>query len=491
MKTAQSIALAVAFATALLTAHPLRAQAEGRSFYVDTAGSDSNTGTSPTSPWRTLSKVNATALLPGDTIHLKRGCLWRETLIPSRGGEPGRPVTFTGYGSGAPPIVSGSDLIKGWSPVGRSAYRATISGQPNNVYVDGGPGWGLPRANRKNDLGSGSWFWDAADGSLYLRMPDDSDPSAHAIEAAVRIHGMKVLADSSEKGNIVVDGLAFERTGGYGIFFYSNAEAGVGPTGVLIRNNRVSQTGTGRIDGGQYFNAIHFSEHSELATAPRFINNSISYSGGHGNAINSQNADGAQLIGNRADHFNHHGFDTKGSAGVVIRGNVAHDSPDNNGIYQESCRDGLIEGNFVYNLGGSVPGRGSGIQVDVGSSGARILHNSIFNVLTGIYLTVPATVQYNAVSQAHHAVLEANAGGVFDHNVWGRAPVFFVDGRWYSFGEWVAGRGAQGDIAADPQWTNPADGDFALLPSSPCLAMNAGARESSAQTAVLGGTDRN
>ncbi|MDO8432703.1 MAG: right-handed parallel beta-helix repeat-containing protein [Candidatus Binatus sp.] len=451
------------------------AQPSGRDFYVDTAGDDTHDGASPSSAWRSLAKLNSTALAPGDTIHLKRGCVWRETLEPRGGGEPARPVTLLGYGAGDSPVVSGSDLIDGWSRARGFIYRAYCPRKPNNVYVDGEPGWGLTPSDAIAAMAAGSWFWDATGTALYVWLPDGADPARHSVEAAVRLHGMKVLANGGEKSNIVVDGLTFARTGGYGIYFFSNSNDGRGLSGVVIRNNRVMQTGTGRRDGGEYYNAIHFSEHLQLNTAPQFINNSISYSGGHGNAINSQNADCAQLIGNRADHFNHHGFDTKHSANVVIRGNIAHDSPDNNGIYQEYCLNGLIERNVVFNLGGSVPGRGSGIQIDVGSAGARIFRNSIFNVLTGIYLTVPATAKFNAVSHARNAVLEANAGGIFGHNVWGDNPVFLLRGSRYPFAEWRASHYGEGDLAADPQWIDPAGGNFGLLASSPCLAMEAGA----------------
>lgn len=465
----------VCAATIAIPRRSIHAQEPGRSFYVAPDGNDANAGTTPAAAWRTLEKVNTFPFAPGDTIYLKRGGLWRESLIPARGGAPGRPITYSSFGSGPDPRVSGSDVVNAWSPFKTPIYHARCPLAPTNVYVDGGPGWGLRRAAAITGLESGTWFWDSDSKDLYLHLDDHSDPARHTVEAAVRLYGLKVTANSDEKSNLIIDGLAFERTGGYGIFFYSNAAGGRGLSGIVIRNNRVQQTGTGTVDGGEYYNAIHFSSHSELNTAPQFLNNDISYSGGHGNAINSQNSDGALLAGNRADHFNHHGFDTKGSASVVIRGNVAHDSPDNNGIYQEYCRDGLIEGNIVYNLGGSVPGRGSGIQIDVGSSGARISHNSIFNVLTGIYLNVPAAVASNAVSAARHAVLEANAGGQFDGNVWGSSPIFFLRGTRLTFSEWKMIRGVTGDLDVDPQWVDPARGNFRFLPSSPCPAVDAGA----------------
>ena len=411
-------------------------------YYVDSStGDDSSSGRSPSSAWRTIAKVNSIALAPGDTVYLRRGAVWRETLEPRNGGAPGHPVTFTAYGSGPAPIISGSDIVTGWSSTGLSIFHARSS-KPNNVYVDGGPGWGLTRACclpgqscTRSDLcamgpmTAGTWYWNPATSELYVWLPDGSNPANHVVEAAVRIYGMNATADAGEKGNIVVDGLAFERTGGYGIYFYSNAEGGKGPVGVVIRNNTVRQTGTGQIDGGEYYNAIHFDEHVELNTAPEFIDNSIAYSGGHGNAINSQMADGARIVGNRAEHFNHNGFDSKHAASVLVRGNTAHDATEANGIYQEYCANGMIENNVVYNVSGSVPGRGSGIQIDAGTSGATIVGNSISNVLTGIYLITPATARDNVVSHAGHAVLEANAGGNFENNRWGDSPIFYVNGR--------------------------------------------------------------
>jgi hypothetical protein len=432
-----------------------------RSYYLDSnSGDDSNSGLSPSKAWRTIGKVNSITLAPGDTVYFRRGAVWRETLEPRNGGAPGRPVTFTGYGDGAAPIITGSDIVKGWSSSDGSIFHAHCS-KPNNVYVDGGPGWGLPRACcLANDscaqsglcaagpMKAGSWYWNPATSELYVWLDAGANPASHTVEAAVRIYGMNATADGGEKGNIVVDGLEFERTGGYGIYFYSNAENGKGPAGVVIRNNIVRQTGTGQIDGGDYYNAIHFDEHLELNTAPQFIDNTIAYSGGHGNAINSQKADGAQIIGNRAEHFNHNGFDTKHSAAVLIRGNIAHDAFEANGIYQEYCANGTIENSLVYNLSGSVAGRGSGIQIDAGTSGATIAGNSIFNVLTGIYLISAATVRDNAVSRAGHAVLEANAGGTFEHNQWGDAPLFYVNGRRENFADWQAAKDRRADQTA-------------------------------------------
>lgn len=79
-----------------------------RTFYVDSeTGADGNDGLSPHRAWRSLERINAAELKPGDTVRLKRGCAWRGTLVPVSGNE-GAPVTYTAYGEGSKPLLLGS-----------------------------------------------------------------------------------------------------------------------------------------------------------------------------------------------------------------------------------------------------------------------------------------------------------------------------------------------------------------------------------------------
>jgi hypothetical protein len=85
---------------------PARLQAAGTNYYVDGAsGSDSNAGTSPTSPWRSLTKVNSRTFAPGDTVNFKRGSSWTGELTIRSSGAQGSPITFRDYGTGAAPLI--------------------------------------------------------------------------------------------------------------------------------------------------------------------------------------------------------------------------------------------------------------------------------------------------------------------------------------------------------------------------------------------------
>ncbi len=84
-----------------------RYPAPGHTYHVDaTAGADTNTGQAD-KPFQTIAAVNALALKPGDRVLFKRGETWSATdLAVSYSGQPGRPVTFGAYGSGARPILT-------------------------------------------------------------------------------------------------------------------------------------------------------------------------------------------------------------------------------------------------------------------------------------------------------------------------------------------------------------------------------------------------
>jgi hypothetical protein len=80
----------------------------GRTYFVDSqAGQDHHDGLTPERAWRSIHRVNAAELAPGDIIRFRRGGQWRGSLIPVSG-SPAAPVTYTSYGSGPKPRILGS-----------------------------------------------------------------------------------------------------------------------------------------------------------------------------------------------------------------------------------------------------------------------------------------------------------------------------------------------------------------------------------------------
>ncbi len=77
----------------------------GTNYYVDSvSGSDSNSGTSTSSPWRSLTPVQNRTFQPGEAVNFKRGSFWSGGLTINNSGVQGQPITFRDYGSGTAPI---------------------------------------------------------------------------------------------------------------------------------------------------------------------------------------------------------------------------------------------------------------------------------------------------------------------------------------------------------------------------------------------------
>jgi parallel beta-helix repeat protein len=87
----------------------------GANYYVKNGGNDGADGLSDGNAWETVNKVNISSFSPGDTIFFNKGDTWREQLTVPSSGSSGSPIVFTSYGSGADPIIKGSNLVATWT----------------------------------------------------------------------------------------------------------------------------------------------------------------------------------------------------------------------------------------------------------------------------------------------------------------------------------------------------------------------------------------
>ena len=93
----------------------------GTAYYVSNSGDDGNDGLSPESAWASLDKVANEKLSFGDAVFFNRGDIWYGSLIMQAG------VSYSAYGSGAKPIITGSPLNAA-DPAAWSFYGETVDG---------------------------------------------------------------------------------------------------------------------------------------------------------------------------------------------------------------------------------------------------------------------------------------------------------------------------------------------------------------------------
>lgn len=94
------------------------------------SGSDSNPGTALL-PFRTIARAGQAAQA-GDVV-LLRGGTYRETFAPANSGQAGNPIIFAGFPN-EDVIISGYDLVTGWTSEGNGIYQATVA-SPAKFHV--------------------------------------------------------------------------------------------------------------------------------------------------------------------------------------------------------------------------------------------------------------------------------------------------------------------------------------------------------------------
>ena len=106
--------------------------AQNQYYLSSSTGNDNNNG-SQTQPWKTLSKLSNITLGPGDTVYFKKGDTFRGHYVVNGSGTEQSPITFTAYGTGNQPVISGSDHDDGGGD-----YREAIlvENEDNMIFED-------------------------------------------------------------------------------------------------------------------------------------------------------------------------------------------------------------------------------------------------------------------------------------------------------------------------------------------------------------------
>ncbi|MFZ4412467.1 MAG: right-handed parallel beta-helix repeat-containing protein [Bacteroidales bacterium] len=86
-------------------------------YYISATGDDTADGLTTATPWQTIDKVNAvfSSIPAGSNIYFNRGDTFYGSIIISKSGTSGSPITLSAYGAGAKPIITGFVTIPGSS----------------------------------------------------------------------------------------------------------------------------------------------------------------------------------------------------------------------------------------------------------------------------------------------------------------------------------------------------------------------------------------
>ena len=367
----------ILFTISLLIASVTYAQ---QTYYISNSGSDSNSGTSESKPWKSISKVNSHGLNPGDKILFKRGDKWNEELRPSRNGSSGKLITFSAYGSGNKPVIS--------APSG--AYTINIR-EKSYIRIDG----------------------------IYAITP----PNGNGIAIRGNSVGNEIL-------NCTVEGRG---EAGKGIVFSSPLNGNVA-TRSKIQNNEVFRTAYG-IDGSFGMSGGGLIENNYI--------HDIRDGGGDGIVARRGNYNGLLIRNNEITGWRDDAIDFYGGNNIIVEYNNIHHvaakvNTAGNGIKAGGANyassNNVVRYNIIHALRGNSGGSKDGINCN-GGDDTEIYGNIVYDV-QGEALSVPKEsknikIYHNTLVSDNRALFVASTSGIMVSNniLWGSRGALNINMR--------------------------------------------------------------
>jgi autotransporter-associated beta strand protein len=226
--------VAVFFASAAAPA--LISPARATTYYVSPNGSDTNSGTSPSSPWQSVNQVDNATFNPGDQVLFQDGGNWYGSLNISSSGTAAQPITFGSYGSGANPTFWGSNVVasQSFQPVSGASNTYSLpysNATPvNSFFVNDqfsvsaslATGSGSDSTNISYvEATPNTWYYDSNNSQLYVNTGSPLS-SKNTYSVAVRENAI----NTNNQSNLVINNLTTNETarynGGYGIDIYGS-----------------------------------------------------------------------------------------------------------------------------------------------------------------------------------------------------------------------------------------------------------------------------
>ncbi|MGL1891221.1 MAG: hypothetical protein OCD02_06305 [Spirochaetaceae bacterium] len=146
-------------------------EGSGTTYYISEGGNDNNSGTTPSSPWKTFNNLDS--IEPGDKILFNKGDTFSGPLYP-QSGNANNWIKYGSYGTGNKPIIKGSvDLSSdtNWVDQTGNIWKSNIQSDNyevgsifmNNLDIVGTKEWVKPDIDTQGDF-----YFDESDRFLYV-----------------------------------------------------------------------------------------------------------------------------------------------------------------------------------------------------------------------------------------------------------------------------------------------------------------------------------
>ena len=409
----------------------------GPTFYVDSAATGTGDGSSKTDAWTTLGAI--TGLAPGDTVLLKRGTSYAESLAPSASGSETSPITYDAYGVGDKPVVQ--PLSSGGVTASTTKYDFLTF---KNIDADGS----LSSGNNGFVIGKGCTNW--------------------VIDSCVMRNWNQNGVQISDTGGAIASGITIKNCA-----IHDNTLVGIyvarENNGITITKNTIYANGVGQSGnvGGLHIVDDTGSNRPDDLT----VTDNVIYENKFGAYLDTLGT-GAVISGNTFHSNTNDGMVLEWTTGASVHNNLSY----NNDIHgfaiirlNKSCN---IDNNTSYGNGqGGSSGADFSINVASPTAGGVTDNNFRNNIAAG------GAFNQWVVTGGYDNDQTNGDGNVFENNlIFGSILLTGVTRTVTEFESITNGLEAgtaSGNISDNPLFVSPETDDFRLFSNSP--AVNAGA----------------
>lgn len=378
--------------TLLLTLCCLSLTTFATNYYISRAGDDNNDGTSPSTAWRNIGKINLEMgrFQPGDKILFRRGDNFGGSIEWDRSGTASNPITIGAYGNGAKPVITGAITVNGWQNQGGNVWRSGCRVCPDEVsgFFLNGNVQPLGRYPNPEAADGGYLFYEDANGNTQLT-DNDLNTNVDWRGAEVVVRSRRNRLDRAEIQNVSGKTLTFTDIGidipdDYGYFIQNHRET-------LDRNGEWYWDA----DRSSFYLYLEGSDPNDFLAATTWYERLLQFYNedhiivedlvfyGAKNEL-LRVGDGENIIIRNCE------FQNSGRTAVYIyRTDVQFENnkiewANNEGLYCSDCDDGLIRNNDIRNIG-MIAGMGNsgwgGYEaLNVSGNNLRVELNTIENV---------------------------------------------------------------------------------------------------------------
>lgn len=488
-------------------------------YYVATTGNDSNPGTE-SSPWKTLKKAGDKAVA-GDTVLIKGG-VYKAPLFPKNSGASANYISFKGV-QGSSVIIEGGYEVTGWSVHNGSIYSASwdsswmnaewenISGSKGFVNIDyklNADHWPKPTA-KLDEMTAGSWFYDESAKKLFLWLQDSSNPNSHSVLASkswidsangILINGRSYLRFENLHIRNCYSGVYIDSKGSHNIILNNIETYGVHTgirnlkenSNILLSKIDVHHTiGPGIQNNGSNCTITESKIHETgMVEWQRWGNVGVILMGAY-NTLKDSEIYNTGYNSNYGPGVLFETWGTYGAGGAdtshdnIVENCKIYNSPNFHGIVFYGSDNCIAKRNVLYNMKG-------GFRIQEGGSGgettqeqkicnnSKIYNNSVINCSEfGVKITdncLTTEIFNNIFSQINSPLnfVESVKGSISsNYNLFypgNTLRIVHGNATYTSLTDYVKSTGKdQKSLYADPLFNNPANFDFSLKSSSPCI----------------------